>query len=385
MRGVSIIGVGMTQFGIQKEKSLRELAVEACQEAFDDAGVSPSDIEEFFLGNFASGMLTGQETIAPIIANAIGLGIIPCTRVEGACASSGIALRQGHQLVASGLKDLVLVAGVEKMTAASTGKVTEALACAGDRDMEGKCGLTFPGFYALMMRKHMHNFGTTREQIAMVSVKNRRNGAKNPKAHFRKEVAVQEVLKSKLIADPIRLFDCCPISDGASAAILCPLDKAKRHNDTPIRVKGIAQTIGKNAAYEYNDITTFHATVEAARLARKMAKINTSNIDLVELHDCFSIAEIGDSEDLGFFKKGQGGKAVEEGLTEIDGKIPINPSGGRISKGHPVGATGIGQVYDVALQLRREAPNQVKNAEIGMTHNLGASASVCTVTVLGLK
>ena len=219
----------------------------------------------------------------------------------------------------------------------------------------------------------------------MVSVKNRRNGAKNPKAHFRKEVTVQEVVKSKLVADPIRLFDCCPISDGASAAILCPSDKAKRYNDTPIRVKGIAQTIGRNAAYEYDDITTFHATVEAARLARKMAKINTSNIDLVELHDCFSIAEIGDSEDLGFFKKGQGGKAVEEGLTEIDGKIPINPSGGRISKGHPVGATGIGQVYDVALQLRREAPNQVKNAEIGMTHNLGASASVCTVTVLGLK
>jgi acetyl-CoA C-acetyltransferase len=381
LRSVSIIGTHLTNFG-RLGKSLKEIAAEACVGAMDDARVPHKQIEEFVLGNFASGTLTKQETIAPIVANAVGLASIPATKVEGACASGGIALRHGYQMVASGLRDFVLVAGVEKMTAAPTSKAIESLIAAEDMEIEGRTGLTFPGFFALVMNRYSQKFGATREQIAQVSVKNRKYGARNPKAQFRKEVTLEEVINSRLIADPIRLLDCCGISDGAGAAVLCPTEMARRFTDTPIEIAGIAQVSGKGAAFEYEDLTGFECTKLAAEQAMRVAKVSHKDVDVLELHDCFTIAEIVASEDLGFFKKGTGAGALEEGETEIGGRIPINPSGGLLSKGHPIGATGMGQMYEIVQQLRGEASSQVSNAKVGMTHNFGATGTVCVVSIL---
>ncbi|RMF91939.1 MAG: thiolase domain-containing protein [Nitrospinota bacterium] len=382
MHQVSIIGIGSTPFGKLEGMSIKELAVQACLEAIHDAGIEKKLLGAFYLGNFAAGSLAGQEALAPMVANALGLPNIPCTKVEGACASAGIALRHGYLLIATGQCDFVLVAGVEKMTAVDTARVTEALASAADAEMDGRAGLTFPGVFAMAMQRHMYEYGTTREQVALVAVKNHENGLQNPMAQYRKPVTVQEVLESRLIADPLRLYDCCPISDGAAAVVLCAAERAREFSPKPVDIIGSGHAIGPGSLAETDDLTRFEVTVRAAREAYTMAELGPEDIDVVELHDCFTIAEIIDSEDLGFFPKGEGGRAVAEGKTRIDGTIPINPSGGLLSKGHPVGATGLGQVYEIVRQLRGEAPNQIKGAEIGLAHNLGGTGVVGTVHIL---
>jgi len=317
------------------------------------------------------------------VANSLGLPKdIPCTKVEGACCSGGIAFRHGYLLVAAGLAKFVLVAGVEKMSSSTTEKNTEGLASAFDQEAEGRTGLTFPGFFALIARRHMHQYGTKIEHLAGVSVKNHSNSVMNPRARFRKKVSMEEVLASRLIASPIKLYDCCPISDGAAAAVLCPAEIAHQFHKKPIDILASVQTTGYSTSYDMDDPTVLVATVLAAQKAYTTSHLSAKDIDVAELHDCFTMAEIVDSEDLGFFPKGKGGFAVEEGLTTVGGKIPINPSGGLISKGHPVGATGLGQVFEIVKQLRGEHENQVKNAEIGLTHNLGATGQVCTVNIL---
>jgi acetyl-CoA C-acetyltransferase len=383
MKEVSIIGIGTTPFSILEGKSLKEIATQACVDAIQDAGLEKESIEAFYLGNFISGILTGQETIAPLVANSLGLPkAIPCTKVEGACCSGGIAFRHGYLLVAAGLAKFVLVAGVEKMSSSTTEKNTEGLASAFDQEAEGRTGLTFPGFFALIARRHMHQYGTKIEHLAGVSVKNHGNSVMNPRARFRKKVSMEEVLASRLIASPIKLYDCCPISDGAAAAVLCPAEIAHQFHKKPIDILASVQTTGYSTSYDMDDPTVLIATVLAAQKAYTTSHLSAKDIDVAELHDCFTMAEIVDSEDLGFFPKGEGGFAVEEGLTRVGGKIPINPSGGLISKGHPVGATGLGQVFEIVKQLRGEHENQVKNAEIGLTHNLGATGQVCTVNIL---
>lgn len=384
MRGVSIIGIGSTQFGILEGKNIKELGTIACLEAIKDAGISKDKIEAFYIGNYASGVLARQETIAPLIANSLGLKKeIPCIKVEGACCSGSIALREGFLLISSGVYDIVLAAGVEKMSSASREEFTGALASSLDLQTEGAAGLTFPGFFALLGRRHMYEFGTKIEQLAMVSVKNHNNSMTNTRARFRKRVTVEEVMNSRLITDPLKLYDCCPISDGAAALVLCAADLAEDLTDNKIvDIIGSAHTTGYSTLYEMNDAIALPATISAARKAYEMAKATPDDIDVVELHDCFTIAEIIDSEDLGFFKKGEGGMAIEEGLTEVKGKIPINPSGGLLSKGHPVGATGCGQAYEIVKQLRGEHENQVERAEIGLTHNAGGTGAVCTVHIL---
>jgi acetyl-CoA C-acetyltransferase len=383
MRSVSIIGIGSTPFGVNEQGTLKSMAIEACLDALNDAGIEKERMGAFYVGNFISGFLAGQETIAPQIADLLGLRKdIAATTVEGACCSGGIALRHGMFLVASKMVDFVLVLGVEKMTHASTAKNTEGLALAMDHESsEGRTGLTFPGFFALVAQRHMHEFKTTPDHLAHVAVKNRSNAKNNPRARFRKSASLEEITASRLISDPLRLFDCCPISDGASAVVLCATEMARQFTDYPVEIIGSAQTTGYNSLYNTPSASTLDATVIAAKQAFSMAGITPSDVDIVELHDCFTIAEIVDSEDLGLFPKGKGGFAVEEGLTRIGGKIPINPSGGLLSKGHPVGATGIGQVYEVIRQLRWNHENQVKNAEIGLTHNLGATGQVCTVHI----
>lgn len=381
MRDVAIIGVGITKFGELWEKSMRDLFVESALNAIDDCGVKK--IDSMYIGNFSSGLFVGQEHLGSLLADYLGCVSIPATRVESACASGALALKQAFLEVASGFSDIVLAGGVEKMTDVDTGEATFGLAAAADREYEAFHGVTFPGLYALIARRHMFEYGTTREQLAKVAVKNHKNGAKNPHAQFPFEVTLEQVLNATLIADPLRLLDCSPISDGAASVIICPAERAKEFTDKPIKIVGVGQATDTIALTSRKSITTLEATVEAGKRAYKMAGIKPEDINLAEVHDCFTIAEICAIEDLGFVKKGEGGKAVEEGLTDIDGKIPVNPSGGLKSKGHPVGATGIAQIFEVVKQLRGEAgKRQVKNAKIGLTHNLGGSGGSVIVHIL---
>lgn len=382
MRDVSIVGTGTTPFG-ELDGGVKELGVKAVSRAFRSCDATTEDVDALFLGNFVAGMLEGQEAIAPIIADSVGLTGIPTMKTEGACASSGIAFRQAYQAIRTGEHDVVVAMGVENMTDAETAEFTRALGSAADHTTDGATGLTFPGFYGLVLDRYLHEYDATREQIAEVSVKNRHNGAANPRARFRSEITVDDVLESRLIADPLRLYDCCPAADGGAAVILAASDLAETFTETPIQVLGTGHTTGRSAAYRYDDLTTLEATTTAAESAYEQAGVGPSDIDVVELHDCFSAAEVGDSEDLGFFEKGDGAAAVEAGRTAVDGEIPINPSGGLLAKGHPVGATGIGQIYEICEQLRGTHENQVEDAEIGLAHNLGGSGAVSTVTVLG--
>lgn len=382
MRSVSVIGVGSTPFTKMEGKSIVDLAVQACTEALGDAGLEPGKIQALFVGNFTSGILTGQEILAFAVANRLGLPGIPAGKTEGACASSSVAFRTGLVEVAAGGIDYALVVGVEKMTSASTSRVTAALASALDQSKEGRCGLTFPGVFAMMARRHMHEFGTTREQIAMVSIKNRKNGVKNPIAQFRSEVTMEKIRSAKMITDPFVLYDCSPISDGAAAAILCPTEIARKTTPRPITVLACEHAVGASSMDYMSDMVSFPATTIAAKRAYSAAGVSPEDLDVVELHDCFTIAEIIDSEDLGLFEKGKGGLAVEQGVTQPDGRMPINASGGLLSKGHPVGATGIGEIYEVCRQLRGEHPNQIDGARLGLAHNLGGTGAIASVTIL---
>lgn len=383
MRPVSVAGTGTTAFG-ELGAGVKELGITAVSRVLRSCDVTTDDIDALYLGNFVAGALEGQEALAPLIADSVGLSGIPAMKTEGACASSGIAFRRAYQAIRTGEHDVVVAAGVESMTSAETAEFTRALGSAADRGTEGATGLTFPGFYGLLLDRYIHEYGATREQIAEVSVKNRHNGVPNPRARFRSEITVEEVLDSSRVADPLRLYDCCPAADGGAAVVLAASDVAEELTDAPIRVLGSGHTTGRSAAYRYDDLTTLEATTTAAESAYEQAGITPTDVDVVELHDCFSAAEIGDSEDLGFFEKGHGADAVAEGRTAVDGELPINPSGGLLAKGHPVGATGIGQIYEVCKQLRGEHENQVDGAEIGLAHNLGGSGAISTVTVLGV-
>ncbi len=384
MRDVAVIGVGVTKFGELWDKSLRDLTAEAGLKAIQDAGIASKDIDALYGGNMSSGLFVNQEHTAALIAEAVGLTEkhIPATRVEDACASGGVALRQGYISVASGVHDIVVVGGAEKMTDVSPNMATDALATAGDQEWEAFFGMTFPGLYAMIAKRHMHKYGTTKERLAQVAVKNHHNGSMNPYAHFQKEITLEQALNSTMIAEPLGLFDCSPISDGAAVLILCPLERAKEFTGNPVKIVASAQASDTLALHGRRDICTMDATVAAAKNAYKQANIQPKDIDLAEVHDCFTINEILAVEDLGFVKKGEGGKATEEGLTKLDGEIPVNPSGGLKAKGHPVGATGVAQAVEIVTQLRGEAgKRQVKNARIGMTHNIGGSGASCAIHI----
>ncbi len=313
----------------------------------------------------------------------MGITGVPCTRFEAACASSGSAFFHAVSAVGAGLYDLALVTGVEKMTSQTTPRVTEILAGAGDMCGEGRAGATFPALFAMIARRHMYQYGTTREQMAAVAVKNHANGAKNPLAHMRKVITMEQALNGKPIAEPLTVFDCSLISDGAAAVLIAPLERAAEYNADPVRVLGIAQTSDQVALDQKDDITMFRAVRDAAQKAYKMAGVTAKDIQFAELHDCFTIAEIIASEDLGFVEKGQGGPYVLEGRTCIKGERPINTSGGLKSKGHPVGATGVAQICDVALQIRGEAgERQVARHSLGLAQNLGGSGATAVVTIL---
>lgn len=383
MRNVSIIGIGKTKFGVLPDRSLRSLCAEAGKKALLDAKIDTSMIQAFYLGNFAATGFNNQNHVAAYAASAIGLPNVPAVRMEAACASSGAALREGAIAVAAGIYDYVLVGGVEKMNTVETARVTEFLAQAADWETEAKVGATFPSMFALMATRHMHEYGTRREHLSYVAVKNHANGAKNPDAHMQKEITLEKAMNSVMVAEPLNLFDCSLITDGAAAVVICASELAAQHAKIPVDIAGHGQASDSFCMYQKKDITRFDATIAAGRRAYEMAGLAPENINVVEVHDCFTIAEIIAIEDLGFCKKGQGGPFSFEGMTTLQGKIPVNTSGGLKSKGHPVGATGIAQVAELVLQLRNEAgPRQVPNAEIALAHNLGGSGASCVVHIL---
>jgi acetyl-CoA C-acetyltransferase len=340
----------------------------------ENGHIQPSQVEAFFLGNFAGPSFAGQNHLAPYVAAGAGITGVPATRFEAACASSGAAFFQAFSSVAAGLYDLVMVTGVEKMTSQPTPKVTEILASAGDLMGEVKAGATFPALFAMIARRHMHQYGTTREHLASVAVKNHANGVRNPYAHLRKVVTLEQVMAGKPVADPLTLYDCSLISDGGSAVLLAPLERAAEFTDKPVRVLGIAQT---------SDYVALDEKKAAAEKAYRMAGVRPADIEFAELHDCFTIAEIIALEDLGFVKPGEGGPYTMAGNTCPAGERPVNTSGGLKAKGHPVGATGTGQICDVVLQIRGDAGDmQLKRHSLGLTQNLGGSGATSVVTIL---
>jgi acetyl-CoA C-acetyltransferase len=317
-----------------------------------------------------------------MLADYLGRIPVPAARVESACSSGGLALRQGFIEVASGISDIVLVGGVEKMTDVTGCEATYALGTAADQEYEGFHGLTFPGLYAMMAVAHMHKYGTTREQLAMVAVKNHDNGSKNPLAQFPFKVTVDAVLNSVLVADPLRILDCSPITDGAAAVVLCPADMARGMKKPAVRITGSGQATDTIALSSRQDITWLESTHLAAGKALAMAGRKIEDLHLFEVHDCFTIAEIMVTEALGLAERGRGGRAVEEGLTSLKGKFPVNPSGGLKAKGHPVGATGVAQAVEVIKQLRGEAgERQIKGAKRGLSQNMGGTGGSSVVHV----
>jgi len=381
MRDVAVIGVGMQKWGELWEQSTRDIFVESALLAMDDAGVDKLD--SMYVGCMSPGLFAGQEHLGSMLADSLGQAGIPSTRVESACASGGLAFRMAYMDVASGMSDIVLAGGVEKMTDVSGSDATYALATAADMEWEGISGVTFPGLYAMMAVAHMAKYGTTREQLASVSVKNHRNGKMNSRAQYQSEITVEGVMNSVKVADPLNILDCSPITDGAAAVIIVPADRVKDFKNPGVKVIGTGHATDTIALHEREDLTTLAAVNAAAEQAYKMAGKEPKDIDFAEVHDCFSIAEIIVSESIGFFERGKGGPAAEAGETAIEGRRPINPSGGLKSKGHPVGATGIAQIVEITEQLRGEAgKRQLKNARVGLAQNMGGSGGSSVVHIL---
>lgn len=380
---VSIISAGLSKFGKLDGLYAREIFALAIKEAFDRCPkLDPKkDVRAMFVGHMGEAY-EHQGHTGPTVADWGGLSHVPSTRVEAACASSGVALRAGVYAVLSGLADIVIVGGVEKMTHRSTAEVTEYLAMASDYPFEQWHGITFPGLYALMATAHMHEYDTTEKHLAMVAVKNHFNGSLNPKAHMQKEITLEKALNSRLVAWPLKLYDCSLISDGASCVILAKPEIAKKYTDLPVHITGSGQASDTIGLYERQSFTSLAAAKSAAKKAYDMADVKPEDIDVTEVHDCFTIAEIIAYEDLGFCKPGEGSRLIESGQTKLGGRIPVNTSGGLKAKGHPVGATGTGQAYEMYLQLTDQADRrQVKNAKIGLTHNVGGSGATSTVHI----
>ncbi len=386
MRGkplAAIVSAGLSKFGKRGGFSGRELFAEAALEAFERCpDLDPrKDIKLLIIGNMSESF-EHQCHSAPIMSDWAGLLPIPAVRVEVACASSAAAIRCGLFAILSGLYDIVMVGGFEKMTHRTTSEATEYLAMAADYPFEQWNGATFPGLFALMATAHMHKYGTTEEQMALVAVKNHHNATLNPKAHLQKEVTVEQVLNSRVIAKPLKLYDCSLISDGASCAILTKPEIAKKYTDTPVYIIGSGHGTDAIGLYERDDLTSLKATKIAAKEAYEMAGLTPQDIDVAEIHDCFTIAEIMAYEDLGFCKPGEGGKFIEDGAPMLEGELPINTSGGLKAKGHPVGATGVAQLYEIFLQLTGQADKrQVGGCEVGLTQNLGGSGATCIVHI----
>lgn len=386
LRRVAIIGIGHSKFGVRTDVNMCELAFEAVKPALEDAGVTQADIPFVSVGTV--GVWYEEPLPAVAIAEYCGLSGAGLVRCEAACASGSAAVNTAYTAIASGQVDLAMAIGAEKMTEVDTLTAVELIGRAGSYLWEFEnFGMTFPAYYALHAVAHMHKYGTTEEDFALVSVKNHKYGAMNPLAHFQREITVEDVFSSHVIAWPLKLYDCCPISDGAAAVVLASEEKVKELGiDTPVWIEAIGYSSGTANLSKRKDYVSLEATVKASRIAYKKAGISPGDVDVATVHDCFTIAEILAYEDLGFCKKGEGGKMIREGETEIGGRIPVNIDGGLKAKGHPIGATGVSMVVELTKQLREEvkpASRQVpmKNY-VALAHNVGGTGHYCYVTIL---
>jgi acetyl-CoA C-acetyltransferase len=382
MIDVSIIGAGQTKFGRHNDYDLRELFTKAATEAVEEAGITAKDVQAAFIGNLSADQFNSQCHIAPLMVDFAGMKGIPSTKCEAACASSATALRAAILALESGQYDVVMAAGVEKMTDLSTAGVIETLAMAADQTFEANPGITFPGIFAVLAVAHMAKYGTNKEQLAAVAVKNHANAVHNPLAQYQKAITIEDALSSRMVAWPLGLYDCSPITDGAAAVILVRNKAARKYSDAPVKIIASAQASDTMNLCDREDLTSLAAARLAAQDAYKQAKMKPKDIDFAEVHDCFTIAEIIATEDLGFFKPGEGGPAVLEGRTQIGAEKTINTSGGLKAKGHPVGATGVAQIIELYHQLRGEAgKRQVSKADIGLAHNVGGTGATCCVHI----
>jgi len=381
MRDVAVIGYGLTKFGELWPVPLRDLFAEAAKACLTDAGIDREKLQSAYIGCMTSGLFNAQEHLASILTDYAGLGGVAATRVESACASGGAAFRAAYLEVASGASDFVMAGGVEKMNDGAD--ATFCLSTAADQEYEVFHGVTFPGLYAMIAHAHMHKYGTTPEQLAAVAVKNHVNGAKNPYAQFPVEITEQTVLGAVRVAEPLGLFDCSPVTDGAACVMLCPVDVAKELGKPIIKVIGSGQATDSIALHDRTDFAAIPVVKRAAERAFAQAGLTIDDVDFCEVHDCFTIAEIVCTEELGLFPRGQGGPAAVEGLTALDGKHPVNTSGGLKSKGHPVGATGVAQICELVQQLSgRAGDRQLKSPRIGLAQNMGGSGGSSTVHIL---
>lgn len=377
---VCVIGAGSTKYG-KLADSISDITIQASIEAIDSAGIEPKEIKAGYISN-VFGVADKQVHLGPVVMSNLGISERPSLSIESACGSGSVSFREAFANVAAGFYDVVLVTGVEKVTHTGTEWTTTYFSYCSDFFYEGQAGASFPGLFASMARAYLTEFKATEEDLAMVAVKNHENGFLNPKAHLRKKITVDDVMNSAVVASPLKLYDCCPFSDGASSVIICNEKFAKDHTKDYIRVIGSGRGGSPAALQGREHLTTIPSTKIAAEAAYKMAGITPKDIDFAEVHDCFTIAEIVDTEDLGFFEKGKGVEGVREGQTARNGSIPINPSGGLKSKGHPIGATGVGQIVEVFDQLTGKAGERtIKDAKIGLTQNFGATGASCAVHI----
>jgi benzoylsuccinyl-CoA thiolase BbsB subunit len=379
MRRVAIAGVGTTTFGKHPDRSLEDLGREAGRAALEDARLEPARVQAVYCGNALGGGSVGQRVLA-----GMGMDAVPVVNIEAACASGSVAIREGWLWVAAGIYDAILIIGAEKLSNRFEGVITL------DREAEPETalGLTMPGSYALIAQRHIAEYGTTRQQLAQVSVKNHRHGCLNPHAQYQVELSIEQVLESRMIADPLTLYQCCANSDGAAAIVLVAEEFAARLPHQPIWILGTGLASGTSMR-RVRDISFSEITARAGRMAYTQARISPQEVDVAEVHDAFTIGEIVACEALEFCKPGHGGALVASGATALGGALPVNPSGGLLSKGHPVGATGVAQIVELVHQLRGEAgQRQVPNAETGLAHTLGGGIAAldgvaCAVTILG--
>jgi len=380
MRDVYIIGGGMTQFGKHPERRLRDLGREACRQALREAGILPAQIQAGYCGNALGSVIQGETGVGQNVFWEIGINKIPIINIENACASGSTALREGWMAIAGGFYDMVMVVGVEKVVMPKGTMLN-----VGAAELETKLGDVFPGYFALVAQKHMELYGTTRRQIAGVSVKNHYNGTLNPYAQFQKKFHLEDVLNSPIVADPLTLYSCCPNSDGAAAVVLSSGPKARQLSTAPVRIAASVLTTG---VYDNQaDITAWEVEKSAAAKAYQSAAVGPEDLDVVEVHDAFTICEIIHYEDLGLCAPGNGGRLIDEGITGLGGRIPVNPSGGLLSKGHPVGASGVAQVVEILWQLRGLAgKRQIENPRVGLAQIMGGSKEgdtrACTIHIL---
>jgi acetyl-CoA C-acetyltransferase len=386
VREVAILGVGMTRFGELWDRSFREIGIEAGLQALVDAKLSSADLGALYLGNMASGSLISQEHIAPLILDYAGLSgrHLAAVRVEAGSASGAVALHQGYLAVASGAHDFVVVGGAEKLTDVPEAEANRVVGGTADHEWEAVFGATLPGLWAMIARRHMHDFGTTREQLASVPVHDHAMGAKNPNAHYRNLLTLESVMKATPVAEPLGMLDCAPYSDGAAAVVLGPLERARKFTDTPVRIAASQLACDVMAVHHRREITTLDSTVVAAKRAFAYAKRKPSDVDVAEIFDAYSIGALVALEDLGFVAKGESGPEFVDGhLAPGAGKLAVNTSGGMKAQGRPFGAVGVAQAVELVRQLRGEAKErQQSGAKFGLAHDVGGTGATSVVHLL---